>query len=152
MGSPPPALSVSSFAGSQNFINAALIKCFCAVVCIRGFLILPQDPKRILLQCQLRRGSAAAVSSWKCAELSAGAQLGRSDLREHFYKSCSEFWEDPRSCLFACSYTLCKFFFYVYLIVVVRLCEFTQTDSSSYSVTWYISAPFALRSGVQSFL
>ena len=68
------------------------------------------------------QGSAAAVSSWKCAELSAGAQLGRSDLREHFYKSCSEFWEDPRS------------------------------GSSSYRVTWYISAPFALRSGVQSFL
>ena len=39
--------------------------------------------------------------SWKCMEVCAalrrGAQLRRSDLREHFYKSCSELREDPTS-------------------------------------------------------
>ena len=46
------------------------------------------------------QGSAAAVS-WKCMEVCAalrrGAKLRRSDLREHFYKSCSELREDPTS-------------------------------------------------------
>ena len=87
MGSPPPALSVSSFAGSQNFINAALIKCFCAVVCIRGFLILPQDPKRIFLQCQLGGGCELEVcgSVWKCVQLSAGVRSSGTRSESGFF-------------------------------------------------------------------